>query len=134
MTLFEEIQAKCTPELIAGRDHVAIAAAVSAGRVKVVGHLGGIGTVLATLGPTEGAELLDGLEAMAATVPSVKWAFVLINRGELDFGDPATRAMINQLVPSPAKEALLAVAEVADPVSAQACEVAVKNDDGSYLI
>ena len=118
MTLLEEIQAKCSPELIASKEHGAIAEAVSAGRTKVVEHLGGIGTVLAHLGPTEGAALLDGLESMAATNSAVKWAFVMINAGTLDFGSPATRAMITQLVPSPAKEALLAVAEVPAPVSA----------------
>lgn len=118
MTLLEEIQAKCSPELIASRDHGAIAATVSAGRVRISQRLGGIGTVLETLGPDAGAALLDGLEAQAASIPALKWAWVLINRGELDFGSPATRAMIEVLVPSPAKEALLGVSEVADPVSA----------------
>lgn len=118
MTLLEEIQSKCSPELIASREHGAIAEAVSAGRTRVQTKLGGIGTVLETLGPDAGAALLDGLEAQAASIPALKWAWVLINRGELDFGSPATRAMIEVLVPSPAKEALLGVAVVADPVSA----------------
>ena len=117
MTLLDEIQAKCSPELIASRDHGAIAAAVNVGRKKIVSRLGGIGAVMETLGPVDGAALLDSLEVTASTVPAVRWAFVLINRGELDFGSLATRAMIDQLVTSPAKELLLAVAEVPNPIT-----------------
>ena len=113
-TLLAEIQGKCSPELLASRDHDAIAAVVNAGRVKVVPTLGGIGTVLETLGPIGGAELLDNLEAMASVNSAVKWAFVLINRGELDFGSAATRGMIDMLVPGPAGAALKAVAEQPD--------------------
>ena len=119
MTLLAEIQAKCGAELIASRDHDAIAAVVNVGRTKVVPTLGGIGTVLETLGPASGATLLDNLEAMSATNSAVKWAFVLINRGELDFGSLATRQMIDLLIPGTAGEALKAVAEIVDPVTAQ---------------
>ena len=117
MTLLEEIKDKCAPDLLASRDHDAIASVVNVGRVKVVPTLGGIGTVLETLGPVGGAELLDSLEAMAKTNSAVKWAFVLINRGELDFGSSATRAMIDMLIPGPAGAALKAVAEKPDPLS-----------------
>ena len=118
MTLLEELQAKCSAQLLASRDHDAIAATVNVGRTKVQTTLGGIGTVLETLGPIDGAALLDSLEAMAATNSAVKWAFVLINRGELDFGSAATRAMIDMLVPGAAGDALKAVAEKPDPLSA----------------
>lgn len=117
--MLAEIQSKCSAELIDSRDHDAIAAAVNVGRTKVVQTLGGIGTVLETLGPVSGAELLDNLEAMSATNSAVKWAFVLINRGELDFGSPATRQMIDLLIPGAAGDALKAVAEAPDPVTAQ---------------
>ena len=130
MSLYDEIQA-LDPALVASRDYDAIAAALNVGRVKVEPKLGGIGLVLETLGPVDGAALLDALEAQAATVPALKWAFTLINRGELDFGSNATRAMIASLIPSPAKEALLGVAEVPDVVTAAECEVAMKNDDGT---
>ncbi len=130
--LYDEIISKCTPELIASRDYDAIADTVNAGRTKVAEYLGGIGTVMNALGPDDGAALLDQLQTVAETNSAVKWAFVLINRGELDFGSPATRAMINLLVPSPAKEVLLAVAEVPDPVTTAECEVAMRNPDGSY--
>ena len=117
MTLLEEIQAGGFD--LQNRDDGAIAAALSVGRTKVASHIGGVGTVMNALGPEGGAALLDNLEAMAATVPAVKWAFVMINAGTLDFGLDSTRGMIAQLVPSPAKEALLAIAEVPDHVSAQ---------------
>ncbi len=132
MITIAEIQAKCSPELLASHDYDAIATAVNAGRTRVETRLGGIGTVMETLGPVEGAALLDSLEAMAATNSAVKWAFVLINRGELDFGSPATRAMIDLLVPSPAKEALLDIATVPDPVTPGDVELAMKNPDGTY--
>lgn len=115
MTLRDEILAGGFD--LQNRDDGAIAAALSAGRTKIAARLGGIGAVLETLGPVDGAALLDSLESMATTVPAVRWAFVLINRGELDFGSPATRAMIDQLVPSPAKEALLSLAEVPDIIT-----------------
>ena len=71
------------------------------------------------LGPIDGAALLDGLEAQAASIPALKWAFTLINRGELDFGSDATRAMIVQLIAEPARSALLNIAVVPDVVTAQ---------------
>lgn len=128
--LYDDIQT-LDPALLASRDYQAIADALNAGRVKITSKLGGIGLVLETLGPTDGAALLDALEAQAASVPALKWAWVLINRGELDFGSAATRAMIAALVSEPARASLLAVAEVPDPVTAAQVEVAMKNDDGS---
>lgn len=132
MSLLAEIQAKCDATTLASHDYASIAAAVNVGRTKVQTKLGGIGLVLETLGPIDGAALLDNLEAQSVSIPALKWAWVLINRGELDFGSAATRGMISQLVPSPAKDALLAVAEVPDPVTADECEVVMKNADGSY--
>ncbi len=132
MITLADIKAKCSPELLASHNYQAIADAFNVGRTKVVTKLGGIGTVLETLGPVDGAALLDQLEAMAATNSAVKWAFVLINRGELDFGSPATRAMIDQLLPADAGAALKAVAQVPDPVTSGECEIAMKNADGTY--
>ena len=118
MSLIEEIQAKCSPELIASGNHQAIADAVNVGRTRIGPRLGGIGLIMETLGPTDGAALLDQLDALSATNSAVKWAFVLINRGELDFGSTATRTMIDLLVSSPAKELLLNVAVADDHVTA----------------
>lgn len=137
MTILTEIQAKCTPELIASHDYQAIADVVNTGRTKIVSRLGGIGAVMETLGPVDGAALLDSLEAMAATVPAVRWAFVLINRGELDFGSAATRGMIDRFVTDGAMPAgvgalLKGVAEVPDHASTADIEISLKNSDGSY--
>jgi hypothetical protein len=117
MSLLDEIQAGGFD--LANRDDGAIAAALSVDRKKVVKTLGGIGMVLETLGPADGAALLDSLEAMSANNSAVKWAFVLVNRGELDFGSAATRAMIDMLIPPDAAAALKAIAEVPDVVTAQ---------------
>ena len=121
MITLEQIQA-LDPALIASHDYQAIADAVNIGRTKVTQKLGGIGLVLETLGPEGGATLLDALQGQTATVPALKWAWYLIERGELDFGSAATRGMINALITEPAKSLLLAVAEVADPVNAHDIE------------
>lgn len=122
MSLLTEIRSKCSAELIASHDYQAIADSVNVGRTKVTQRLGGIGLVLETLGPEGGATLLDALQGQTATAPALKWAWHLIERGELDFGSAATRGMINVLIPEPAKSLLLAVAEVADPVTARDIE------------
>jgi hypothetical protein len=119
-------------------DTQAIADALSAGRTKVTQKLGGVGLVLETLGPDAGSALLDGLDALKAVSSPVKWAWVLIERGELDFGSPATRGMIQQLasggaIPEAAAAALLAIAEVPDPLTEWDVRVAIVNDDGSFL-
>jgi len=131
--LIDDIRALPAP-LLATHDTQAIADALSVGRKKVAQRLGGIGLVMETLGPVDGAALLDQLEGMSATVPAVKWAFVLINRGELDFGSPATRAMIDQLVPAPANTLLKAVAEVDDPIDEMAVRKACWSDDGVWQV
>lgn len=125
MKLLDEIKAKCSPELIASRDVQAIVDAVNVGRTRVIKKLGGIGLVLETLGPTDGAVLLDALYAQVPTVSALKWAWKLLERGELDYGSSATRQMIDSLVPGSDKEALLAVAEVPDPVTYNMVENAI---------
>ena len=135
MTLFEEISA-LDPELIASRDYAVIASTLSIGRRKVVARTGGIGLVLELLGPDVGSVLLDTLQTMTASVPSLKWAWYLIERGELDFGSAATRGMIDSLVTGGAMDinignALKAAAEIPDPVGADQVEIAMKNSDGS---
>lgn len=120
-------------------DTQAIAAALSVGRTRVAARLGGIGVVLEALGPEEGAAVLDTLDALKATSSPVKWAWVLINRGELDFGSPATRGMIQQLqiggaLTSSQAATLLALAEVPDPVDEMDVRRAIYADDGSLLV
>lgn len=98
MTLLEEIKNKCSPELLASREHGEIAVAVSAGRTRIVSRLGGIGAVMETLGASDGPAVLDALEALKDANPAIRWGWVLLERGELDFGSPVTRQMIGALV------------------------------------
>jgi len=127
MITLTDITAKVPQGILDTHDTQAITDAFNAGRTRVQTKLGGIGLVLETLGPIDGAALLDALEAMAPAVPALKWAFTLINRGELDFGSAATRGMIDMLVgqgaiAAPLGAALKAAAEVPDHVTAHDIE------------
>lgn len=65
---------------------------------EVQSRLIGIGTVLNALGPTDGAAVLDTLDAMRAQVSPLKWAWTLLERDALDVGLEATRAQLQALV------------------------------------
>lgn len=119
MTLLDEIKAKCSPELLASREHGEIAVAVSAGRTRIVSRLGGIGAVMETLGASDGPAVLDALDALKAANPAIRWGWVLLERGELDFGSPVTRQTIGALVSSGAIDA-----ELGDKLKALAVEPA----------
>lgn len=97
MTLLDEIKAKCPPELLASREHGAIAAVVSEGRTSVVPRLGGIGAVIETLGADDGPAVLDALDSLRSSNPAVRWGWVLLERAELDFGSAVTRQLIDIL-------------------------------------
>ncbi len=136
--LLQEIQAKCSPALLASRDSEAIAAAVSVGRVRIVRRLGGIGTIMEALGPAAGAAVLDQLDALKAGNSALKWGWLLLERGELDFGSAATRAMIDGLVtagamPGNVGAAIKALAEQPDPVDELDVRRAIWADNGDYL-
>ena len=110
----------------AAGDHNGIAQTISAqGRKRVTTRLGGIGLVLETLGPTDGAALLDQLDALRATNSAVKWGWLLLERGELDFGSPVTRALLDALCPAPVAAALKATAEVPDTVTTADVDAAI---------
>lgn len=79
-------------------DYDAIAKALTATHTKTVSTLGGIGYVMRVLGPVDGAAVLDALDALRATSSPVRWGWVLLERGDLDFGDPGTQAMVDMLV------------------------------------
>ena len=138
MTLLDEIKAKCPPELLAGQDADAIAAAVNVGRTRIAPRLGGIGAVMETLGAVDGPLVLDALESLKATLPAVRWGWVLLERGELDFCSTVTRQMIDGLVMGGVMTeaqglALKALAEQPDPVTEFDVRRAIWADDGSYL-
>ncbi len=108
--------------LVAARDDAGVAAALSAGRTKVASTLGGIGTVLRALGPTDGATTLDALDAASAGNSSIKWAMVMVKAGTLDFGDPIVQAQLDALasagvITAAAAAGLKAVAVVPDPIT-----------------
>lgn len=138
MTLLDEIKAKCSPELLASRDSDAIAALVSVGRTSIVPRLGGIGAVMETLGAVDGPVVLDALDSLKATLPAVKWGWVLLERGELDFGSVVTRQLIDGLVMGGVMTdaqglAIKSLAEQPDPVSEFDVRKAIWADDGEYL-
>ena len=138
MTLLDEIKSKCSPELLASRDSTSIAAAVNVGRTRIAPRLGGIGAVMETLGAVDGPLVLDALDSLQATLPAVRWGWVLLERGELDFGSTVTRQMIDGLVMGGVMTeaqglSIKSLAEQADPVSEFDVRQAIWADDGSYL-
>ena len=138
MTLLEEIKTKCSPELLASQDADSIAAVVNVGRTRIVPRLGGIGAVMETLGSVDGPVVLDALDSLKATLPAVRWGWVLLERGELDFGATVTRQMIDGLVMGGVMTedqglSIKALAEQPDPVTEFDVRRAIWADDGSYL-
>lgn len=120
--------------LLPDRNDVAIAAIISAGRVKTQPTPIGIGTVLAVMAPS-GGEFLNALESMGATDANVKWALKMIEQRTFDVGHPVTRAQLEAFavaVPTMATAiaALMAVAEVADPIHYNAVSDALNIAEG----
>lgn len=56
----------------------------------------GPGTIMNTLGPTDGADLLDTIQA--STDPVMKWGLQVVEMGKLDISLQATRAQLDGLV------------------------------------
>ncbi len=120
MTLLEEIQAKCPPELVAAREHGQIATLVSAGRIRPSATTIGNGTVLEVLGLETGNALLDVIYAE----PTYRHIRPLLEQGRLIVGAQIVRSAIQALVPTVLTQAeadkLLALGIEPDPVSVQA--------------
>lgn len=131
--LLDEIKNKCSPELISSRDYSGIAAKVSEGRVKVVKTLGGIGAVMEKLGTEQGAMVLDSLDAQKGNNPGLKWGWYLLEKGELDFGSPVTRNMIDSLFPVELATVLKSIAEVPDEVDEFQVRQALWSSEGVFL-
>ena len=98
-----------------------IAELLNAPKVVLVERMAELGTPMKYLGAEAGAALLDQMEALAATNPTVKWGFELLKRGALDLSLDSTRAMLDALLPAEAASALKGLAEstVAANVTAQ---------------
>lgn len=120
------------------RNDVAIADVLSRNRVKTTTRLIGIGTILNALGPVEGAAALDALEALKAANSAIKWAFYLLESGNLDIGLPATRMQIDALVgsvfTSEQAAALKAIAEEADPINYNSVSDALNVAEGRLTL
>lgn len=130
MALIDDIRAAFPNITAANRDDGAIAASLSVGRLKTVSPtLIGIGSVLKTLGPTDGAAFLDALEALAATNSVVKWGLAMIKDSKFDIGDPLSVAQVNTfvgtLLTSDQAATLINLAVVPDPISPQMVEEAL---------
>jgi hypothetical protein len=95
MTLKDEILAGSFD--LQNRDDGAIAAALSVGRTKLVSTMIGFGRILDALGPTDGATVLDTLESIKASNSALKWAWYLLERGELDVSLASVRGQIDAL-------------------------------------
>ena len=138
MTLLDEIKAKCSPELLASRDYDLIAQTVSAGRKTVVKSLHGIGSIIEILGLEGGPSVLNSLEQLKPLNQAVKWGWILLEKGELDFGSDTTRLMIDSLTVSSVLTAeqsnlLKSLAERDNPVSEFEIRKALWSDEGVYL-
>ena len=115
-------------------DTQAIADALSVGRTKTVERMAELGTPMKYLGAEAGAALLDTMEALAATNPTVKWGFKLLEKGQLDLGLESTRYMLDQLLPPEAASVLKALAEVPETVSEFDVRCALLADDGTWRV
>ena len=122
-------------------DSAAIADALSRDRYRLRKTQIGPGTILAALGPTTGAALLDTLTAMAADpqYSAVKWALKVIDRGEFDLGQDASRGQVAALaaagvMSAASRDALLALGQEPDPVDEFAVRCAIYEDDGSLAL
>lgn len=118
MSLKDEILT-LDPALVASRDDVAIAAALSVGRKKIVPTEIGNGLVLATVGMAVGNALLD----MINTADEFRYVKPLLEQGRLDISTPLARAALDGLVGVVAgfeqshADAIKGLAEVPDPVT-----------------
>lgn len=138
MTLLDEIRA-LPADFLSQKDTQAIADALSAGRVKHVSTMIGVGTILAKFGGLGGV-FLDTLASIGQTNRDIYWILESnIKRGEFDVGDPASQYALQQLkfaLPDFAEgiSALMALAEVPDPVDEMAVRKECWSDDGVWQI
>ena len=61
----------------------------------------GYGAILEVLGPNAGAAFLDALETLAETLPQIKWALRIIDRGVLDLSSATARAQVQAAISPP---------------------------------
>lgn len=134
MTLLEEIILKVPPALLDTRDTQAIADALNVGRVKRQFTQVGRGLILEVMGMEDGSAFLDTLQSLS----QFRHVFPLIESGTLELMSGRLEESMTQLVAAGAltlgdAEALLALAEVPDPVSEFEVRSALYTPNGDYL-
>ena len=134
MTLLEEITLKVPPEILATRDAHAIADALNAGRVRKQKTDVGQGLILETLGFAAGNALMDAL----SSIPDFRYVWPLIAAGKLDISTPLVAGALAQFVAAnvvtqAGADALMALAEVPDPLTEFDVRAALWADNGDYL-
>ena len=113
----EAIAADPALQTLVRTDTQAVADALSVGRVRRVERMAELGTPMKYLGAEAGAQLLDQMETLAGSNPTVKWGFELLKRGALDLSLDSTRAMLDALLPPDAASILKGLAEVPEAVT-----------------
>jgi hypothetical protein len=121
------------------RNDVAIAAALSLGRVKHGPTQIGPGTVIAVLGDPRGGLFLDAVEELGKTDRTVYWGMDPVRRGALDLQVPAARAALVVLKPKLPDFAddidkILAVGVVPDPIPFGAVSDALNKAEGRMTL
>lgn len=133
MTLLEEIKAKCTPELLASKDHQAIADRVNVGRTRQSDTEIGNGTILEVLGLELGTSVLDVVYATS----SYKYVVPLLEQGRLKIGSTVAQDAVQAFVPAllnqAQADALKSMGAVPNPVSEFDVRCALYAEDGTFL-
>ena len=133
MSLLDEITLKCSAELIASRDHQAIAEAVSVGRTRPQTTAIGKGTIIGVLGMAAGNAFLDVID----TAPDYRHVKDIIKSSLFDVSLPVSQYGIDAMVPAvltqAEADALKSLGQVVDPVTPEQIEVAMKDEQGAYL-
>lgn len=115
-------------------DTQALAAALSAGRVRYVETNVGVGTIIEVLGLPTANPVLDAIYAS----PDYRHVKPLLDQGRLrldsEFVRGALQAMVPALLTQAQRDALVARAAVADPVSEYEVRCAIYADDGSLRV
>lgn len=133
MTLLEEIKAKCSPELLASRDHQAIADAVNVGRTKPTDTEIGNGTILEVLGLSLGTQVLDVINSTAA----YKYVKPLLEQGRLKMGSALAQGAVQAFVPGlltqEQADAIKALGKAPDPITEFDVRCTLYAEDGTFL-
>lgn len=115
-------------------DTEALAAALSAGRVRYVETHIGVGTIIEVLGLTTANAVLD----VIYTAPDYRHVKPLLDQGRLRLDSPFVRDALQSMVPAlltqQQRDALVASAQAAAPVSEFDVRCAIYADDGSLKV